>query len=146
MPEAWDQRAYIASKSWEHMLKVICITYVHYWCMDERSAAQAQYMPCWAPFKDALIKFWLWVYNAVKMEIYRIMSEKCEIVSSSLVRKTAKPGIVSNYYHSFCLGIAEWYTKCIKMEESRKSLSLTSYLIIITWLNGYLRCFNIYSM
>ena len=57
-------------------------------------------------------------YNAVKMEIYGIMSEKCEIVSASLVRNTAKPGVVSSHYHSFCLGIPEWCPCYIKMEES----------------------------
>ena len=41
------------------------------------------------------------------MEIHVIMSEKCEIVSASLVQKDAKPGVVSSYYHSFCLGIPE---------------------------------------
>ena len=55
------------------------------------------------------------------MEINGIMSEKCKIVSASLVRKNAKPGVVSSYYQLFCLGIPEW---CPKMEESRKSLSL----------------------
>ena len=34
--------------------------------------------------------FRLWAYNAVKTEIHGIMSEKCEIVSASLVCKTAK--------------------------------------------------------
>ena len=52
------------------------------------------------------------------------MSEKCETVSASLLRKIAKPGVVSSYYHLFCLGIPEWYPCWIKMEENQKSLSL----------------------
>ena len=52
------------------------------------------------------------------------MSKKCKIISTSLVQRTAKPDVVSSYYHSFCLGIPEWCPCCIKMEDSRKSLSL----------------------
>ena len=46
------------------------------------------------------------------------------VVSASLLKKSPKPGVSSSYYHSFCLGISEWCPCCIKMEETRKSLSL----------------------
>ena len=58
------------------------------------------------------------------MKIYGMMSEKSGIVSASLIRKTAKPGVLSSHYHSFCLAIPEWCLCCIKIDESRKSLSL----------------------
>ena len=69
------------------------------------------------------VKFQLWAYNAVKTKAYGMMSEKSRIVSASLIQKTTKPGVLSNHYHSFCLAIPEW-CPCIKIDESRKSLSL----------------------
>ena len=53
-----------------------------------------------------------------------MMSEKSRIVSASLIRKTAKPGVLSSHYHCFCIAIPEWCPCCIKIDESRKSLSL----------------------
>ena len=60
-PQARGLRAYMSGKSREHMLQVICITSVHYLCMGEHKTIQAQCIPCWAPFKDACVKFWLWL-------------------------------------------------------------------------------------
>ena len=53
-----------------------------------------------------------------------MMSEKSEIVSTSLIRKAAKPDVLSSHYHSFCLAIPQWCSCCIKIDESRKLLSL----------------------
>ena len=53
-----------------------------------------------------------------------MMNEKSRIVSALLIRKTAKPGVLSNHYHSFCLAIPEWCSCRIKIDESRQSLSL----------------------
>ena len=51
-------------------------------------------------------------------------TEEREIVSASLLRMTAKPGVASSDYKPFCLGIPDWCPCCVTKEENRKSLSL----------------------
>ena len=52
-------------------------------------------------------------------------TEKCDVVSVSLLRNTAEAGVSSSFYESFCLGIVYWCPCCVKTEErNHKSLTL----------------------
>ena len=53
------------------------------------------------------------------------MNKSRAVVSPSLLRRSPKPGVSSEQYQSFCLGLPEWCPCCIKMaERKRKPLSL----------------------
>jgi len=52
------------------------------------------------------------------------MLNKGEVVSETLLKRTADPGIRSDFYKSFCLGLLEWCPCCTKMEQPAKSLQL----------------------
>ena len=52
------------------------------------------------------------------------MADNGEVVSKSLLKTMEDPGVESEFYKPFCLGMPEWCPCCLKTERTAKSLKL----------------------
>ena len=52
------------------------------------------------------------------------MADNGKVVSKSLLKTTEDPGVESEFYKPFCLGMPEWCPCCLKTERTGKSLKL----------------------